>query len=649
MKKIISLFITAAMLLTCVLPAFAAEFVPYASVIMDEDMSGVDATILAKSSTDTSDYYTSGSSWITSYGNSVGKVSVTSDGLALTTNSMTSGSAFTVRKKAFANAQMRSHTDLRLSVKLTTGTITDGMAMWFTLNRKGVQPFAYRASDLTLQFCGTNTTNWTPAVDENDEPLKFQLAENTTYTLVNDFVYNKTSGYYDMVYTLYDASGVQLGDSITVNDYTSGKTQVVLTDVADLYEIFLVSNPTITQTENKTYLTINNIKIENVIREQTIDFDNIKYNGAGVLIDEALIDFNRYAVKATTDASVQGGAAWGSEYYDHWTYNAIVPKSDYLWFGSNDAAATCGNAKQKWCGITKKFTPVSDGDSLSMTFGVKYRLADENLINISTTHFGFHVDLVDDSVLTDEKNSTAASSTVDPNLINVFSWTHNTGYKVSGMVMNNVGLGGTSAKNFDYTGYTVVDSAKNIASADTDLLVSLKLEPKDDTTYTCTINLTDVNGNPVYSTTDSTKEMTAVFDVSKMVVENLTRVRIYGVVSALNSAESDLIGIRNMKIESISNSTKTEITSGANTLYIPYTNATDNPFDAAVIAAVCLRDSGKQTRFYINKVNDVAKRYGNLSIDVNIEDPAKEYVRVFIFDSLSTVEPYTTSKSTLSN
>ena len=357
-----------------------------------------------------------------------------------------------------------------------------------------------------------------------------------------------------------------------------------------------------------------------------ISFGNISVGTSKAVLEESMTGLDTAAVFSTSSEDVTEGNAWGSEYFDHWQYNGIYPEEDYLWIGSNLADAKCGNAKQKWCGITKKFDPVQQGETLELSFNLKY-------VNPSTSgHFGIHVDLTDDSFINDENNS-ASNTVYEGNLINVFSWVHNT---TIGSNLT-VGVGGTSAKNFDYKDkYADSESSTTPAGMDKELKLNMTLAPKveDPNIYICKISLTDINGDPVYKSDGKTVFGKVSFEVSADVAANLTRIRIYGVFSTLDSSKTHALGIKDLLIAK-----KIGLSDGENEAHIDYTNSTPEiTFDADVLVITEQTDGDAYTidSVKILHFNDVTGTSGTLKIPFTISNGSDN--KRFKFYVLNSVE-----------
>lgn len=628
MKKKITAIVLASLMIIGMVMQVNADFVPLTTVLYDGDLTS-SGDELGNWSTNgnkfSSNGYTAGDFWLTSWG--IGSsVEKTNSGFEFKT--IAANGSVDPSRRVLLNKTQKSHSDMVMTTKFETKKFgaynvdgsTSAMQLWFTFNGKKVQPFAYKALNGTIAFAGKNKDYWSAATEES-----FQLEENTAYVLITEFLYNSGSGKYDLKYTLKDGECAnQIGNSVTVSGYDG--TDGTFDDIASLNdEILLFSYGVGTTDENaktgsETYITVKSVKLENQVREHIINFDAVKYNDGGTRLNEAMGDIDLSALKDKDDSSKStpgylAGNSWGTSYK---TTDEIF-SSDGEWLSVNTATET---GKYVSGNLSKRYINASNGDTvkLSSVLRVYKRLGSSSKAD------DIHIRLSgNDQFIT---------------LFNLNTCNDRQGQNISlGGINQDVTAYSRPSKTYAAT--TGFDwNLNDYMNATGSGTLSLKLEAilcPSQTEGKYDVSITLYNN-------DTNKELlNAKVELDKNVVLNYNQFDI--VTFAEGAAEGQTrLKIKDTEIEVEKATLKTGLTVGENSIYIPYTNVTKNPFDVAAVAAV-YDENGMQIDFAIAEEKSVIANDGFIKISgVTISDPSKETAKVFIFNTFEDIKPWTEAK-----
>ena len=638
-RKITAIVLASLMTLGMAIQGFAAgaDFKPLTTTLYSGDMTSTTAdnlqTFNPYGNKLSSNGYTKGNFWLTGYGCNEKSLQQTENGFEFKT--MKDGSSIDPSRRVMLDKTQMSKSDMVMSVGLKTGQFgtytVDGtdvaMQLWFTLNGKKIQPFAYKAVSGRIEFAGTNSVYW----NGMDSTKYFQLEENTEYTVVTEFLYNKENKNYDMRYTLKGADGAQIGQPIKIDGYTG--VNGALSDVANINDDILLFSyaPATTADDDAktgcvTYATVKSIKLENQIKEHIIEFGDVEYTGGGTSLDEAMGDINLNAlsgmgIESKSTSEYLAGNAWGTSY--NTAAKNFITKDGWLY--SNWAV---GDTTWR-SNLSKQFNGINDGDTLKFSSLVKMYKASlkgnkgaDIQIRLSNDTRGNS-----DSYYAASEYLTLLDYNARP---------------YSGFLVNIGGINqGTSIyNNRTYAAGTGIDwnLTKFLNQTETGTLV-LKLEASLYPSKTAdmydakiTIRNNDDNTELLSATIEGKISKAAAMSYNQFEIESGTEVREDG-------AETPF-GIKDVKIETVSGEEKSALTVGENSVYIPYTNITKNPFDIAAVVVVYDAEEN-QVDFAIGKYEDITAASGKIKVDgITITDTAKETAKVFLFDKFTTIVPY---------
>lgn len=641
-RKITAIVLASLMIIGMAVQGFAADsdFQPLTTTLYDGDMTNKTSDGLETWSSWgnklSSNGYKAGNFWLTGYGCDKSSLLQTENGFEFKT--MKSGSIDPSRR-AMLNKTQKSHSDMVMSVKLKTGNFgtytidgsTAAMQLWFTLNAKKIQPFVYKAVSGKIELAGVNTNNWT----SKDSDKYFQLSENTEYTIVTEFLYNKQNSNYDLRYTLKNADGTQIGNQITVEGYTG--VDGALTNVADINDdilLFSYAPSTTADSDAKTgcvtYVTVKSIKIENQIKETIVEFGDVAYTNGGIRLDEAMGDIDLEALKGngieskSTD-EYKAGNAWGT------SYNTVADNGKNFvtsngWLYSNwplgEGVGWRGN-------LSKQFTNINDGDTLN--YSSLIRLYKASLKNNKGADIQIR--------LTNDTRGDSSSYYAPSEYLTILNYNAR---PYSGFQVNIGGINqGTSIySNKTYAAGTGIDwDLTKYMNQTADGTLTLKVEASLYPSQTADMYDARI---VIKNNEDDSVLLSTVLEgkISKAAALSYNQFDIESGMETRTEGEDMPFAIKDVKIEAVSKDAKTGLTVGENAIYIPYTNVTKNPFDVAAVVAV-YDSEGNQVDFAIGKYENIISDSGTIKVDgVTITDTAAETAKVFIFDKFTTIVPY---------
>lgn len=633
MKRLVSLGLVLIMLL-CVMPtAFAAEEVLVPEIIVNDDMAKIDTRYVQESGNKAylgNDDFKAGTYWGAPWGHE-NRFSITYDGIKLKTAKQAKGVSKTLHRRVFANKMVASHSDFRYTVKLRTYQKTEGsMQVWFAMGANQILPFMYDSKSGKLELAGKNRTAWSATTD------KFiQLGENAWYWVQADFVYNSENTCYDAEYRLFDKNKTQVGETVTVPGYTYFSD---ITEVSNGEEpqtsLFIYAADS--QADDVEYLSVKNIKIEIMNRtKRPVTFGDVKFSDTGIKLDEKCTDFDPEKVHyqdILSDEAYTSGKVWGSTNSTFDYSDESYSDGSFLWIAPNS-----GSYYTRAGSIRKAFKGIKGGESLSLTANISVPRLQEIKYDDNGTQRPTSYEI---RMLLGNSNNTST--------VNIFSYAFianmGTRFNIGGI---NQGAKTEPVEEGAYKTqlYTSRFPGGQGALNDKPYSLFVTLSPSGNGKYTVYIDIEDEYGNIVKGEhyAEATLEITEEQAMALDHVEFQTNI--------VNNTEYVVrpksFGIKDMKIETSASGGRTALAAGKNTVYIPYTNASDENFDAALCAAIVDRATGIQKIFSIAEYQGVAAPCGNLAIDVEVEDEETQFADFFVFDSIKGLEPLANKMSTV--
>lgn len=355
-------------------------------------------------------------------------------------------------------------------------------------------------------------------------------------------------------------------------------------------------------------IKLDSLQVKRIVSEKPVlTFgDNILFNNSGERLNENFAAWRNYS-GVTADAS-DGGYSRGAKWlYTSQENNDILDNIFSLNEGELEVYIV-NNLPEKKSGLEKlekKFNPISSGDTLKITGKI-------------TLSSGL-----------DWWSGQTAAIRIGNGRDN---WTLLQTYNYDTNV-----IVGAASKNTDvYNGYEIVkherkefdlSSGASVFGEQLDYIAIL--EPSANG-YTLTASL-------------------GIAGVQKVSIElseedALSLDRIY-ITSGFRGGEDKKCGLKieNLKVEAVG--TKTALTNGTNTLYVPMKNLNGETANMTVIAALCNED-GSQESFAIKNCEVPADYSQNVAIDIDVDDCEKQFVRIFVFESVQSMAPLTDAKST---
>lgn len=651
MKKTVKRFLSAALALTMIIGVFAMQASAHPEdtktfVLMDDDMDNIETKYFDHASTNgnlawgggsTTDekLYNGGEVWANTWGIPSGTFSYDNGGMTISTVAGTNAGEQTMTKYAFKKYPAESKTDVRITYDIQTGSkVVNSTEEGATQTESaynivglmsGQNLFRYDSNSLILYYGGTGEYDW--PWDET----KTQLAENSDYTLVFDLVYDEKNDCYDLTGTAKDSEGNTVR-SATVDNWMPS----ALTDSANFTTIAIRMRYVNSMVVSIPVMTFKNIKIENIIKGDIVNFGDVEYDNDLVMIDCSSGADISNAV-SIEDAKYLNGAEWGAS-------NIENINSTFATDGTKIIAKTTKTGLDT---LSKKFAPIRDGEMLNISADIRLQGYQDFATNAadlgqlaSLRLLGTDVDrtLLNYVCRTSgqeymhvlSKNLTTSIWDDYANTADTSVTTTGTGKYVSWDSVRTI----TKNDNIFKQEYNQVNSGKNWNMFDG----TVKLE------FTAVPNADGENYDITLDLTSTLLDTTSTVKVPKAEVLAMDTIAIHSRGQGTSVRES--MAVSNLKIEKHPVVEKTALTVGQNTVYLPIENVTGHAVDFALIAAVCDKATDAHKAYFVETYDEHCKGADNLAIDVEITDPATEYVKLYVWDSFNNLVPYTEPIST---
>lgn len=630
-KRLISIFLAVGMVF-CLIPAsFAADTDSMVTVISNDDFTA-NPDVCFGYWENPNEQYSKGQIWGAYYDANTWVTRTAGKGWEfIQSKNMTKGQSIYLKKLAFTDKSVLSKSDLKFTVGFCTGAKTD-IEYGMRFGASPVTPFEYNSKTGKLTLGAPGVSN-----------REVQLEENTEYRIETTYAYNKSAGVYGVNHKIFKADDEGNYTLETERDFPDDSDH--LSDVQEMVaknEIYLNLNAYGAYDADTplTYFTLYDIKIENIVWGDIVDIGGLKYSDTGISFEdtgaEVALNTGKYnpsdALNYVTsnDAEWLANNCWGCD-DTYYSTNQMKSEDGYLWIKTR----TGGEYYPQYGTLSHHFTPVKDGSTLYFTSDIKFPKL---------------VDLVDDYKNNKTYGGMLSLSSLDgANKLNIFEYSFKIYTGVRFM------LGGKN-QGFDINGSNESQYAKTLdwqqwdqptLSAPDFLSLSVTLSPSmdDSSKYEADI----IIENPSGELPETVIETDEPILLDKDFAESLCKLELSSTREGLyaNGNTNRIAGLKNIKFETSNRAKENEgLKAGETSLYIPFNNITKNNFGAALCAAVTDKTTGLQKAFYTAEYDSILPYRGNLKIDLSVSDPAKEYVRVFIFDSFEKLSPLSVSKST---
>ena len=602
MKKVLSV----ALALTMIISVFAMQASAHPTdtktfVLMDDDMSGI-----ITGWADGDDAYNAGTRWGYRWDLPTTQISVTDGNTVIKSyTAKNAGEETVITKKLFTATPVRTSTSrIAFTQDVKTGArSTEGVTIYNRVynGTENYEMSAYNTKTGTFTHMGYNGKTFT-------------LSENTEYTIVYAFAYDPVLKNHKLTITITDKAG-----SASITDATLAEGEQHLSTVSNtVWDYYKENITTMANINYRVYsnekatvdgaelFTFQNIKVEETVKGDIINFSDIRYNNDGVMLDEKMGDLDVVAINkvTTADAGYLNGNTWANASgADMWKLNGISKTDgEYFWAVTSKDGST--NNK-----MVKKFDSVPAGGKLTFTGTFK-------------TNKPGGKDYAVTLVLGNDDLSRTVS------VIRFYEKAYSGFYFSSLGTNDDVGAWSESNGTVFMDGDWAIDVSTKPLYKGTDIPFTFTMTPnaEDSTKYDLSI-ITGIGG--VY---------TATRQIDKATAESFNTVGIY-IHNNWYDVNENFMGLKNLKITT--EGTKTALVAGNNTIYLPIENVTGHAVDFALIAAVCDKATDKHKEYFVETYDEHCANSDNLAIDVTITDPATEYVKLYIWDSFGILRPYT--------
>ena len=641
MKKTMKRFLTAALVMAMVLtmvmvPVSAANTavtdfdLKKDFTLMDQDLSTIKNSMIVDGTwgkLSEQPTYADGTEWGSDWGIKENERIGFNGGFNTVAGTWEEGKESVFSRKIFARMPIKKlNDDLTFTYDITTGPQYPTQIYtiaFINSNEGGPQLFGYNANTLQLGFGGRGNY----AFDFANETL-VDLQPNTDYTVTVKLAYDKSAACYDLIGNVKGGTGGNAIDTtITVDNYDRALSSENFSAVG----FRMANSDAISEETPVTVLNIKNMKVVENVRGHIINFADAKYYKHLTMIDTSLNSDISNAV-ATDNSEYISGSEWGTN----------LPENIGRAFTASEGTISACFVREesgKPRDVSKKFVPVTDGEVLKVSGDVKLwtpTSTDKDEWNSNT------IELVG----ADDSRLILFGAKGNPYWREFFilhqgdfngGWTHTVpqvDVTTNGETRPNSSNPWVKVSDndtvFDDT-YDVPNGGKNWSSMEgfVNFTVTAAPNASDDSKYDVT--LTFVGDNI---------ETTSVKTVDKAFVQKLDAIKIFTYSGWTSDAAATQV--RNLKVEKYPNVMKDGFVKGTNTLYLPIENVTGHEATYAIIAAVCDKTSDEQKNFFIRQYPNNSNALDNLAIDVEISDPATEYVKFYVFNGYDSLVPYTT-------
>ena len=530
-------------------------------------------------------------------------------------------------RKIFARMPIKKlNDDLTFTYDITTGPQypTQIYTIAFINDEKGPQLFGYNAKTLQLGFGGRGDY----AFDFANETL-VDLQPNTGYTVTVKLAYDKSAACYDLIGNVKGGTGENAIDTtITVDNYERAKSSADFSAVG----FRMANSDAINEPTPVTVLNIKNMKIVENARGHIINFDDAKYDKHSTMIDTSLNSDISNAV-ATDDSEYTNGNKWGTN----------LPENIGTAFTASEGTISACFVREesgKPRDVSKKFVPVTDGEVLKVSGDVKMwtpysqKSGEWNRNTIEL-------------VGADNSRLVLFGGRGTPSwweFVILHQGDYANGWVQVAGTQQDVRTTGTARPDSSTAWAEVIDNDTvfdDIGDVPNGGKNSSSMEGVVNFTVTAAPNASDSSKYDVTLTFNGQNiKTTSVKTVDKAFVQKLDAIKIHTYSGWTSDAAATQV--RNLKVEKYPNVMKDGFVKGTNTLYLPIENVTGHEATYAIIAAVCDKTSDEQKNFFIRQYPDNGNALDNLAIDVEISDPATEYVKFYVFNGYDSLVPYTT-------
>lgn len=631
-KRLISIFLAVGMVF-CLIPAsFTADTDSMVTVISNDDFTA-NPDVCFGYWGNPNEQYSKGQIWGAYYPDIQHWITRTPGTGWEFTQSKNIGSGNTIHldKLAFLGKSLLSKSDLKSTVGFYTGEKTEiGYNLQFKVS--SLSPFEYNSNTGKLILGAPGVSN-----------REVQLEENKEYRLETTYAYNKSAGVYGVNHKIFKADDEGNYTLETERDFPDDSDH--LSDVRDIITadnnqigFGLKANGKYEGENALTYFTLYDIKIENIVWGDIVDIGGIKYSDTGISFEdtgaEVALNPGKYnpsdALNYVTsnDAEWLANNCWGCD-DKYYSTNQMKSEDGYLWIKTR----TGGEYYPQYGTLSHHFTPVKDGSTLYFTSDIKF----PKLGN-----------LTDDGGNEKTYGGMLSLSSLDgAKKLNIFEYSFRiySGVRfMLGGINQDFAIWGSNeyAKTLDWQQWD-----QPTLSAPDVLSLSVTLSPSMDDSSKYEANI--IIENPSGESPETVIETDEPILLDKDFAESLCKLELSSTREGLyaNGNTNRIAGLKNIKFETSNRAKENEgLKAGETSLYIPFNNITKNNFGAALCAAVTDKTTGLQKAFYTAEYDSILPYRGNLKIDLSVSDPAKEYVRVFIFDSFEKLSPLSVSKST---
>ena len=606
--------------------------------LMDQDLSTIKNSMLVDGTSGKlsgQSTYADGTEWGSDWGVRENERIGFNDGFNTLAGKWDGSKESVFSRKIFARMPIKKlNDDLTFTYDITTGPqySTKIYTIAFINDEKGPQLFGYDASTLKLGFGGRGSY----AFDFANETL-VDLQPNTDYTVTVKLAYDNSAACYDLIGNVKGGTGENAIDTtITVDNYERAKSSENFSAVG----FRMAAGADISAETPVTVLNIKNMKIVENARGHIINFDDAKYDKHLTMIDTSLNSDISNAV-ATDDSEYRNGNKWGTNLPENigTAFTASEGTISAYFFREKSQEPTVRD-------VSKKFVPVTDGEVLKVSGDVKIwtpRSTDKDEWNRNT------IELIG----ADNSRLILFGGRGTPSwweFVILHQGDYANGWvQVAGTQQDVTTTGKARPKSgvdwkevsdndtvFDNEGsnefmFDVPNGGTNWSSMEgfVNFTVTAAPNASDSSKYDVTLTF---NGQNI--------ETTSVKTVDKAFVQKLDAIKIHTYSGW--TADAAATQVRNLKVEKYPNVMKDGFVEGTNTLYLPIENVTGHEATYAIIAAVCDKTSDEQKNFFIRQYPNNGNALDNLAIDVEISDPATEYVKFYVFNGYDSLVPYTT-------
>ena len=363
MKKLLSVALAFAMVAgIAVLPTYARPTDTKTFTLMDNDMT---ANVVGWVNKDTaSDSYDSGNGWgylfaPTGYSP---YITVEDGSHVISSNpSNTSYGEVTIFNKMLTLNPPYQKSSLRFTYDITTGNKLTTQVIQIRSKIGVYSDFNYK-NDNTAQVFSYNAAECAVVYYDDGQRRTIQLEENTDYTVVADIIYNGTN--YDLTVSVKQNGETLLGGSYQMLGWASN----VVKDVKDIKKVLyqierLATSETV---EEKDLFKFNNIKVENTVVGDILNFGEIEYDVEHMILDEPMGNLNLSAIAATNtaDEGYIAGNKWASTTSDRENITpAFEVNGEYLYAN----LVNNGDSTKYTDRLYKRFDKIENGDNLVLS------------------------------------------------------------------------------------------------------------------------------------------------------------------------------------------------------------------------------------------------------------------------------------------